>query len=167
MHHPFRHSCSSRRTAHDTLCLKRASCSHAAGPASPKGKPRHGQRGLWRGSGPVAILRGGKKIWGAAGATLPAVPCSRAARMSSRCAGPILSPGPGGHAEKVYSDARKLQLSRGEDWNRRGSIRRERALIVCAISWERAAARGRKRRNATESKENDDAGETNDRESPT
>src|SRR4029453_7506588 len=76
MQHPFRHSCSfSRRTGHNTLCLKRAPCSHAAGPASPKGKPRHGQRGLWRGSRPLAL---GERIldFGAAGATLPAVPCS-------------------------------------------------------------------------------------------
>src|SRR6266536_6270244 len=47
--------------------LKRAPCSHAAGPASPKGKPRHGhgQHGLWRGSRPHGSLD-----FGAAGATL-------------------------------------------------------------------------------------------------
>jgi hypothetical protein len=66
----FRHSCSSRRTGpHDTLCLKRAPCSHAADPASPKGKPRHGHRGLWRGSRPHA-LGSEYSTFGAAGATL-------------------------------------------------------------------------------------------------
>jgi hypothetical protein len=40
MQHPFCHSCSfSRRTVHDTLCLKRAPCSHAAGSATPKETP--------------------------------------------------------------------------------------------------------------------------------
>src|SRR4029450_10331283 len=74
MQHPFRHSCSlARRTAHDTLCLKRAPCSHAAGPASPKGKPRQGQRGFVAGF--PAPCSGGFDF-GAAGATLPAVPCS-------------------------------------------------------------------------------------------
>jgi hypothetical protein len=57
--------------------LKRAPCSHAAGPASPKGKPRHGhgQHGLWRGSRPHAL--GSEYSTGPLGQRFLAVTCSR------------------------------------------------------------------------------------------